>query len=80
MGIIIMRHKLTLSSGPCWCDYPFAAFDVHQVACAVCIGTKQKELEAGSMQLMHPYTPWATVLLAGQCMSLWTSWAKNPLL
>ena len=30
----------------------------------VWIGTKQKELEAGSMQLMHPYTPWATGLLA----------------
>ena len=30
----------------------------------VWIGTKQKELEAGSMQLMHQYTPWATGLLA----------------
>ena len=30
----------------------------------VWIGTKQKELEAGSMQLMHQYTPWATGLLS----------------
>lgn len=34
------------------------------VVCQVWIGTKQKELEAGSMQLMHQYTPWATGLLA----------------
>ena len=34
------------------------------VGCQVWIGTKQKELEAGSMQLMHQYTPWATGLLA----------------
>lgn len=34
------------------------------VGLQVWIGTKQKELEAGSMQLMHQYTPWATGLLA----------------
>ena len=34
------------------------------VGVQVWIGTKQKELEAGSMQLMHQYTPWATGLLA----------------
>ena len=30
----------------------------------VWIGTKQKELQAGSMQLMHQYCPWAAGLLA----------------
>ena len=29
----------------------------------VWIGTKQKELQAGSMQLMHQYCPWAAGLL-----------------
>ena len=59
-----------------WCLAPASTYADSLVtlhACAatttfcleqVWIGTKQKELQAGSMQLMHQYCPWAAGLLA----------------
>ena len=50
--------------GSCWGCSACRINEKHPVWRQVWIGTKQKELEAGSMQLMHQYTPWATGVLA----------------